>query len=1001
MTKPIQVLTVAFVSYLVLLPNVSFAESDWKLQELRYNNPGLVVDLGVGLWAWPMPMDYDNDGDLDLLVGCPDKPTNGVYFFENPSQDPSNAMPVFRPGVRLGKASHNMQMSYVGGASRILRSNMEFVRDEETGEFNFESGTRIYPKVNVHNKSVRANMWRYVDFDGDGDHDIIAGVGDWTDYGWDHAYDSQGRWRNGPLHGYIYVISNTGTNDKPKYSQSPQRLKAAGGDIDVYGWPSPNFADFDSDGDLDLLCGEFLDGFTYFENIGSRSEPIYAAGSRLKSSDGKSLVMDLQMITPTSVDWDSDGDIDLIVGDEDGRVAFIENTGRFKDRQPVFRSPRYFQQEADTLKFGALATPFSYDWDSDGDQDILCGNTAGHIGMFENLGSDSEGNIKWSKPSLLSAKEDDSKFPPATFRVLAGPSGSIQGPAEAKWGYTTLTVADWDRDNDPDIIYNSILSRVGMLRNDEWTFVDTALDSKSLEAPPKWCWWRTLANDAITQWRTTPVAIDFDEDGSMDLVMLDQEGFLTIRRSGGAAERIFIDENNQSLRLNNRTSGRSGRVKIDVVDWDGDDRLDLLVNSENALWYRNCETRDGKVVLKRIGNLAKRNVAGHTSSPTACDLNQDGKPDLMVGAENGRIYFAAHDDCNSFADDELRASTSNPLPSPRFPGLISESFIYTKAKFPECHASTICETERGLVAAWFGGSKEGREDVVIWTSYHDGSGWSNLKMAADGIQYQGLRYPTWNPVLYKSQGDGPTLLFFKVGPNARDWWGEVLFSYDHGRTFRNRHRLPEGIDGPVRSKPMLLPDGRLLCPSSTEHDHDWRMHFEVLLDPNHPERGNSWQRFEPTEQPFQVIQPTLLDDGSNNIIALMRSKHSRIFQTMSHDQGQSWSEITDTGLPNPNSGIEALTLDDGRHLLVYNHSEGNRKDGWGSRNRLNLAISDDGFVWHEVTTVESVEKGELSYPAMIQTSDGKVHLTYTWNRKRIRHCIINPAELVRGEVINH
>ncbi len=302
-----------------------------------------------------MPIDYDRDGDLDLLVACPDKPSNGVYLFENPTQDPKVTMPVFLPGKRLARADHNFQISYVAGQPRILKTNLEFPQNAD-GTFDWEHPKTIYPKSNVHEHGVRANMWRYVDYDGDDDQDLIVGVGDWTDYGWDHAYDAHGQWRNGPLHGYVYLIHNSGTATEPVYADSPVQLLANESAIDVFGWPSPNFADFDGDGDLDLLCGEFLDGFTYFENQGTRQTPCYTSGRRLIDSMGNPLVMDLQMITPTAFDWDRDGDMDLIVGDEDGRVAWIEHTGQLQDGMPVFAAPRYFEQQADTLKFGALAT---------------------------------------------------------------------------------------------------------------------------------------------------------------------------------------------------------------------------------------------------------------------------------------------------------------------------------------------------------------------------------------------------------------------------------------------------------------------------------------------------------------------------------------------------------------------------------------------------------------------------------------------------------------------
>lgn len=338
----------------------------------------------------------------------------------------------------------------------------------------------------------------------------------------------------------------------------------------------------------------------------------------------------------------------------------------------------------------------------------------------------------------------------------------------------------------------------------------------------------------------------------------------------------------------------------------------------------------------------------------------------------------------------------------KYPGFVSEEFIYKSAPFPECHASTICQTDRGLVAAWFGGAHEKNPDVGIWSSYHDGSGWSKPVEAANGIQHTSLRYPCWNPVLFQPPGNKPTMLFFKVGPNPREWWGEVMFSYDGGRSFRDRRRLPEGIDGPVRCKPLPLENGNLLCPSSTEIEGDWRFHMELLTDVGHPELGTSWERVEPTVQPFQVIQPTFLSHAGGRLQALMRSKHEQIAESVSTDGGRSWTPLKLIDLPNNNSGIESLTLQDGRHLLLYNHTGGRASsaEGWGRRNILNLAISDDGKSWKAVATIERAVEGEFSYPAMIQTRDGRIHLTFTWKRERVKHVELDPKGLQAGRVLS-
>ncbi|WP_417382068.1 FG-GAP repeat domain-containing protein [Gimesia sp.] len=624
----------------ILFYSATSATKAEELEQLTYHHPGLEVDLGVGLWAWPLPMDFDGDGDLDLLVSCPDKPSNGTYFFENRSNG-KEKMPVFEPGVRLGKGYHNTCLSNVNGVPRVLVSGREVVDFKKNG---FDKLSNLPVDRNVHGKKVRANQWYYVDYDGDGDQDLVVAVGDWGDYGWDDAYNSEGQWTNGPLHGFVYVLNNAGTDQKPEY-EKPAKIKVGDQPLEVFGWPSPNFADFDHDGDLDLICGEFLDQLTYFENTGSRTKPHYVAGRRLHNN-GQPLQMDLQMIVPSAIDWDQDGDTDLVIGDEDGRVAFMENTGELLGGLPQFLPPRYFRQKAAGVKFGALATPYAYDWDGDGDEDLIVGNTAGYIGLIENLDGDPQ------KPRLAAPVYLQAGGRP--IRIQAGPNGSIQGPCEAKWGYTTQTVADWNQDGLPDLLVNSIWGEIlwypniGTRTKPELAPAQTIQVEWSGAVPkPEWNWWNPRGNQLVTQWRTTPVAVDYNQDGLMDLVMLDHEGYLSFFERTGAGKdlkllpgkRIFVDESLKPIQLNPKRAGGSGRYKLHVVDWDGDGRLDLLVNSMNADLYRNEKTVEGKTVLKKMGPLSSRKLAGHTSSPCTVDWDQDGVRDLIVGAEDGYLYW--------------------------------------------------------------------------------------------------------------------------------------------------------------------------------------------------------------------------------------------------------------------------------------------------------------------------------------------------------------------------
>ncbi len=331
------------------------------------------------------------------------------------------------------------------------------------------------------------------------------------------------------------------------------------------------------------------------------------------------------------------------------------------------------------------------------------------------------------------------------------------------------------------------------------------------------------------------------------------------------------------------------------------------------------------------------------------------------------------------------------------PAVYVSEFIYEQAPFPQCHASTVVETAAGsLLTAFFGGTQEKNPDVGIWLSRHENGRWTAPVEVANGIQYTRtdgtvVRHPTWNPVLFQPR-TGPLMLFYKVGPTPQTWWGMLLTSTDDGRTWSEPRRLPEGVLGPVKNKPVQLADGSILCPSSTESpEAGWTVHLELTRD-----LGRTWTIIGPinTKEEFNAIQPSVLLHADGRLQILCRSRENVITTSWSSDQGRSWSRMAATSLPNPNSGTDAVTLADGRQLLVYNPTKLTPGQWGGPRSPLRVAVSADGETWRDVVELENDESRHgYSYPAVIQTRDGLVHVTYTWRREKIRHVVLDPRKL--------
>lgn len=317
--------------------------------------------------------------------------------------------------------------------------------------------------------------------------------------------------------------------------------------------------------------------------------------------------------------------------------------------------------------------------------------------------------------------------------------------------------------------------------------------------------------------------------------------------------------------------------------------------------------------------------------------------------------------------------------------VVKEEFIFAKTSFSSCHASTLTQTNSGsILCAWFAGTEEGATDVAIWLSTLDSqktnaSSWTSPRKIAET---EGT--PCWNPVLF-TMPSKEVLLFYKAGPHPQMWSAILKRSLDEGNNWSDPENLPAGVIGPVKNKPLLLPNGTLLCGSSIESWKRWGCWIDITSD-----EGRNWSKSTPINvdsQLFGIIQPTLIFGKDQSIKMLARSHQvGSICTATSTDQGKTWSSAQPTSLPNPNSAIDAVNLIDGRILLVYNNSKEDRYP-------LNVAISKDtGETWKMEVVLEE-NPGEYSYPSVIQTLDGNIHITYTWNRERIKHVVLDPKLL--------
>ncbi len=615
---------------------------------LRLGVKGTEGTLAVGAWGDLDVYDFDKDGDYDVLMAsgfltrCNDGLQNGYYYYENIGKDKKGRY-LFAPQRRVKNAYGNNRWGVLHGTSvpQIVDWNNDGKQDmlvlghltQVWAELSWD-GVWKRPIVTKWHwidmgqgyKLSRLERARLVDLNGDGLKELID------------AYN---------------IYPNRMTNEEPKFDYDVKMpIWVDGKPIDtslIKGFrPLP--VDFDGDGDVDLLFGGMLHWIMYFENVGTRTKPMLTYRGVLKTYRGEDLDITGELIIPVAVDFDKDGDVDLLWGNENGQIGYNENIAGAHKR-PKLKQTVFFQQKNPFLDSGTIVIPVVFDWDGDGDYDIITGASDQYILFYENVGSNN--HPVWKEGVKLKAGGK-------VIQLIAGADGSVQGRYEGHWGYNNPEIADWDEDGLPDLIISNIKGEHIFFKNIGTRKKPVLAKGKKIKVRwgkegakyPLWLTFTPEKNTLVTVWRTRPVVIDWNKDGLPDYITLDEEGKLSLylreKNSDGTlallpGKRIFKwDLGTSRLMIWNRKpnaqKGASGRTVLNIVDWDNDGDYDLITDGLNARLFENVTDNEHPHFVDR-GDLVEDRLVNHNTGPYVVDWDNDGRYDLLIGAEDGHMYY--------------------------------------------------------------------------------------------------------------------------------------------------------------------------------------------------------------------------------------------------------------------------------------------------------------------------------------------------------------------------
>lgn len=609
-------------------------------------------------------VDWDGDGGRDLLVSSWDACYDGVVRLFSETATDDDGAPRVGTGTVVDGVSGFASVVAEGGnfglltASRLRKDLWLFANIGPRSAPRFGAPFKIPLDADWLHDGELLHRAVFADIDGDGKQELVVGTDFWGDYWPDGLewfeegytpYTAEGEWRGGPLRGHLYVFRNAGTSMQPVLGRG-RPLLVDGHPIEVYGQAAPTFADLRGTGQNDLVCGDFMDRLHFFPALGGGK---FGPGRPLRAADGGELVLDHCIHFPTAVNRDGQGRIDLVVTAEDGCVSFLRNTGRTVEGVPAFATPVSIQCTAERIRAGVEAVPAAADWTGNGLADLVVGNSAGEILFFPNLGQP-------DAPSF--GREERLRAGGETIGIRVGPPGTIQGPAEIKFGYICPTVADWDGDGRPDVLAVTADGRHLFFR------------CARMGNPPEFESPRPLTfggKPLRTVWRVKPAVVDWCGNGMLSYLCLDENGVLACYRRAADTvldeKRLMVFDDGSPVCFTEDCGGGLGRIRLCVCDWSGTGRYDLLVGTHSRASVppgargmpRHTTGQAAILLLENLGSNesprfapprpilhrgAPIRIGMHSCSPEAVDWRGRGQPDLLVGAEEGSLLWFKRED---------------------------------------------------------------------------------------------------------------------------------------------------------------------------------------------------------------------------------------------------------------------------------------------------------------------------------------------------------------------